>query len=182
MQGQYQIEDPEKFLFLQDTVSPTFSTGANGGPGKHLKAVAAEIQAKPDLAKQFPPLKVFHVDDPETEEACTFSLDTRRLLTFRMAKVHAVKTTPASFREIRQSTWKMTSEEGGIITPGMTSTPNKDAYPHSYTTLYKLRSELERLTQQGMQHCQANNIVGEAREAYLDQTIEPAIRAAFHLR
>lgn len=177
MQGQYNLEDPEQFLFLQDTVSPTFTAGT------HLKAAAQALNKEPLSALKYPPIRVFHAQDPDEDEAqvLTFSLDTRRLLTFRMAKVHQVNTKPANIREIRQECWKMTSESGGYITPQMTSTPNKEGYPAQYTTLFKLRTDLERVQAQAAQHCQAHHIVGEAREAYLDQQVQAQVVPKFNL-
>ncbi|MGD9592857.1 MAG: hypothetical protein AB7V32_10085, partial [Candidatus Berkiella sp.] len=148
-------QDPANFNFVQSTVSTKFSQGAPNPkkptetlPPQHLKAVASQLEKHPEDAKKFPALHVFTVDDPDTQETLTFSLDTRRLLTFKMGKVHQARVERATVRDLRTSTWKMTHENGGYTPPTMTDmNARKDAMPETYTTLYKLRREIEQASQ-----------------------------------
>ena len=185
-----QHQDPSQILFLQESVSSSFSQGAPNPkkpgenlPGEKIKAVSAKLEKKPTDALKFPALKVFTVDDPDTQDTLTFSLDTRRLLAFKLGKVHEVRTKPAPIREIRGSHWKMTAQDGGYNPPQITDLgAKKDIDPPTYTTLFKLKQAILNTARAEDALCTQQHVVGEARELRLDQAVQNELVQTFHLR
>ncbi len=176
-----QVQDPTPILWLHQTVSPKFSQGAKPGqPGEKIERVAAQLEKKPEMALDFPPLQVFTLTDPDDHETHIYSLSNRRLLAFKTAGIKQAKVQPTKFRDVMTSLWKMTSKDGGYSFPKATMMDKQnDCEPDTYTTLGKFKREMQQLIAVHTAHCVANNIVGEAREDYIKAQLKQVARQRF---
>ncbi len=189
--------NPKELLWLHQTISPCFSQGAPDPdpkaapgaklPGEHVKKVADDLKKNPDLAQDFPPLKVFTLTDPDTGLDYTYSLSNRRLTAFRMGNVPLVKTQQATDEEIFTALWKMTSVDGGNTQPQMTLVNKQhDTKPAETTTLGKFKVEMTEKARSRLfayeQFCAANDIVGAEKVAFIAERQGNVARAMFGLR
>lgn len=182
------IRDPRDLLWLHQTISPKFSSGApnpKGGnfPGEAIGKVAADLKEKPKMALDFPPLQIFTLTDPDSEYEYSYSLSNRRLTAFKMGNVSEARIQSAEFRNVYHSLWKMTSIDGGFSQPLQTqSEKQNDAVPLEKTTLGKFRRDMESLKFVAEKYCETNGMVGEEREAYLENTLFNHAQRKFRIR
>ncbi|MCS5711930.1 hypothetical protein [Candidatus Berkiella aquae] len=184
--------DPREILWLHQTISPSFAQGAPAPtpsdplrklPGERVAKVANDIKMDPKIAQKFPPLQVFELTDPDTEEKYTYSLSNRRLTAFRSAGITDVNVQNAEFSQIAHSFWKMTSIDGGFTQPQQTSiASNKTSEPNEQSTLGKFKRHMSRLSYQYENYCRTNGIVGDEKDTYITSRLEEQAKLRFKLK
>ncbi len=124
------IKDPHQIRFIHQTISPTLSKPK---PGEirtpHLDAIAREIENGVQSMLAFPPIEIFSIRDPLTNEKAYFSLNNRKLYLAKKSHSVGIKTVKATFAQILESTWKMTSMSDGLAFPNPTQEGNKECKP-----------------------------------------------------
>lgn len=184
------IADPKDFLWLHQTISPDFTSGAPNPnkpgenlPGEPIAKVASDLKKNPKMAMDFPPLQIFTLTDPDSEIESTYSLSNRRLTAFKEGNVSEVKVQSAPYLTIFESLWKMTSVNGGYDQPKKTKVARQnDSFPSEETTLGQFRRDMESLMFVSEKYCETNGLDDQARAKYIEENVLPHAQRKYHLR
>ena len=182
-------KNPQHIRQTQQTISPKFSQGAPdpANPrvktkGTHVSAVANALKTEKISYKDFPPLEVFEIVDPDEGSPLIFLLSNRRLTAFKESGIDKINTRPATFDEICDSEWKMTSRDGGESKPSATSfSSQREALPEAWSTLGKFRRDMESERGNFTQRFQAQGITGAAAEPLIREKVQQQMVAKYKL-
>ena len=123
-------QNPNVIRFTQETISPTLSKPKPGETtAPHLDALAALIERGQQNMTDFPACEVFGIFDKEEGQTAWYSLNNRKLYLAKKSHSQAMNTRLATFDEIVEGTWKMSSSSDGHQYPRLTSQNDKDCQP-----------------------------------------------------
>lgn len=122
--------NPENIRFIHETISPTLSKPKKGETKTPtLEALANDVKVGKQSMLEFPPIQIFSIRNPETQEKHYYSLNNRKLFIAKKSRSPEIRTVRADWNEIVESTWKMTSTSDGLLFPNPTRNGNKTAQP-----------------------------------------------------
>ncbi len=131
--------DPESIRFIHETISTTLSKpkpGENKTPT--LEALANDVKTGKQSMLAFPPINIFSIRDPQTQEKHYYSLNNRKLFIAKKSRSPEIRTVRADWTEVMESTWKMTSTSDGLRFPNPTRNGNKEAQPTGLLAQFRL--------------------------------------------
>lgn len=168
----FKIRNPKAIRFIHQTISPSLSKPK---PGEvkvpHLDALANDIASGVQNMLDFPPINIFSIRDPETKEKHYYSLNNRKLYLAKKSRSENIGTTHASFSEILDSLWKMTSSSDGLAFPIPTRNGDKECNPTGLLLQFRnflaLRKELYSLnTPKNASETVEARLLREAQETF----------------
>lgn len=122
--------DPQEIRFIHETISTTLSKPK---PGEKitptLESLANDVKTGRQSMLDFPPIQIFSIRDPQTQEKHYYSLNNRKLFIAKKSRSPELRTVKATWDDILESTWKMTSTSDGLRFPNPTRNGNKEAQP-----------------------------------------------------
>lgn len=129
-QGPEKLKNPSEIQFIHETISPTLSKPK---PGESicpsLDSLTKDIKNGRQSMLDFPPIEIFSIRDPETNDKTYYSLNNRKLYIAKKSNSLHIRTQQATFAQILDSEWKMTSTSDGIRYPKPTNYGNKECMP-----------------------------------------------------
>ncbi len=136
------IRSPQDIRFIHQTISTTLSKPKPGEiKTPNLDALANEVKEGRQSMLDFPAIEIFSIHDQENDEEVSYSLNNRKLYIAKKSGSQVINTINASFDEILDSVWKMTSMSDGLAYPTPTHNSNKACQPVGL--LLQFRSFLE---------------------------------------
>lgn len=166
------VKNPQKIRFIHQTISPSLSKPKPGETKRpHLDAIAKDVKEGKQSMLEFPPIEIFSIQAPQTDEKTYYSLNNRKLYIAKKSGSTEIKTVRASFQQILDSIWKMTSQSDGLHFPSPTQSGNKECNPtgllRQFRDFMKMRAALYPLNiRQGDPETALQRIKREAHEEF----------------
>ncbi|MCS5711929.1 hypothetical protein [Candidatus Berkiella aquae] len=165
------VKNPHEIRFIHQTISPTLSKPKPGeSKCHHLDAIAHDVATHRQSMLDFPPIEIFSIRDPQSNEKAYYSLNNRKLYIAKKSRSQEINTVKATFEQILHSLWKMTSQSDGLNFPTPTQLGEKECNPTGlllqFRDFIKIRATLYPLNTPRGSETPAQRIEREAQEVF----------------